>query len=69
MRLNGVPVEDLCDDELDLFTGNLAVLARISIAEHECVEVVDHWVRSWARAAWESKRRGLEFDPLIEVVS
>lgn len=69
LRLNGVLIEDLADDELDLFTGNLAVLARESVALSEPITIVDHWVRSWARAARESQRRGMDFDPLFEVVS
>lgn len=66
--LNGVPVWELADDELDLFTGNLAVLTRCALLDCEGTERVEGWLSHWVEAANEVKRRGMCVEPLFEVV-
>lgn len=67
--LNKVPLEDLPDDELDLFATNLAIAARDAISRAEPVSQIECWVRHWARAESERQRRGMDVESLMERVS
>jgi hypothetical protein len=66
--LNAVALEDLPDDELELFATNLAIATRHAINCCEPCSQIEAWVRHWARAESERQKRGMEPETLMERV-
>ena len=67
--LNALPLDQLPDDELDLFAHNLALATRNAVATNEPMFQIECWVRHWARAESERQRRGFEPESLFEQVN
>ncbi len=67
--LNAVPLEELPDDELELFASNLALAARDAILRCDTTAQIECWVRHWARAESERQNRGMEPESLLEWVN